>query len=154
MRVVPFEAEFDAVINIFTAFGYFDQQEEDQQVLHQVARALKPGGLFLLDFAHREGIVRRFAPQGIQRHDDGLLVLEERQFDLLTSRIAVAITMIEPDGSRKEYGFEHRLYSLTELRDMMATAGLTVTEHYGGLDGRPLTLDSKRLVILSRKELA
>src|SRR6266498_2542478 len=36
MRVIPFDAEFDAVTNIFTAFGYFDTEDEDLQVLRQV----------------------------------------------------------------------------------------------------------------------
>ena len=54
MRNIPFEKEFDAVINIFTAFGYLESEEEDQKVLQQVHKALKPGGLFLLETLHRE----------------------------------------------------------------------------------------------------
>ena len=36
MRELPFEGRFDAVINIFTSFGYLNSDEEDQKVLHQV----------------------------------------------------------------------------------------------------------------------
>ena len=49
MRRIPFEGEFDAVINMFTAFGYLESEEEDQEVLRQVYKALKPGGVFLLE---------------------------------------------------------------------------------------------------------
>ena len=43
MREIPFEGEFNAIINMFTAFGYFDDDTEDQKVLNAVARALKSG---------------------------------------------------------------------------------------------------------------
>ena len=47
MRGIAFNAEFDAVINVFTSFGYLESDEEDQRVLYAVARALKPGGKVL-----------------------------------------------------------------------------------------------------------
>src|SRR5207248_4506086 len=53
MREIPFVDEFDAVINIFTAFGYFESDAENQQVLHQVYKALRPGGRLLLELMHR-----------------------------------------------------------------------------------------------------
>ncbi|HXX78690.1 MAG TPA: class I SAM-dependent methyltransferase, partial [Ktedonobacteraceae bacterium] len=62
MRNIPFANAFDAVINIFTAFGYLETQEEDQQVLRQVSKALKPDGLFLLETLHREALIRHFKP--------------------------------------------------------------------------------------------
>ena len=33
MRKLPFESRFDAVINIFTSFGYFDRERDDLKVL-------------------------------------------------------------------------------------------------------------------------
>jgi SAM-dependent methyltransferase len=151
MRQVPFEAEFDAVINIFTAFGYFESEEEDRQVLQQVYKALKPGGLFLLETMHREFLMRNFAPGQIDRRADGLIVLEEREFDLLTSRANVLVTMIFPDGQRREYRHSARIYTLTELARMLAMAGLQVQAYYGGLDGSALNMDSRRLVVVSAK---
>jgi ubiquinone/menaquinone biosynthesis C-methylase UbiE len=44
MRELPWEDEvFDAVINIWSAFGYFDTQAEDERVLAEIARVLRPG---------------------------------------------------------------------------------------------------------------
>ncbi len=151
MRQIPFENEFDAVINIFTAFGYFESEEEDQQVLHQVCKALKPGGLFLLEIMQREFMIRNFAPSLIDRHADGMIVLEEREFDMLTSRSNVLVTMIFPDGERREYRHAARVYTLTELVRMLALAGLHVQACYGGLDGSALSLNSRRLVVVARK---
>jgi SAM-dependent methyltransferase len=151
MRVIPFDAEFDAAINIFTAFGYFDSDDDDLEVLRQVRKALKPGGVFLLETMHRDALAGGFQPHGITRHEDGLLVLEERSFDQLSGRNRTRMTMILPDGTRLEHGFHTRVYSATELARLCAGAGLEVVAHHGGLDGSPLTLTSRRLVLACKK---
>lgn len=43
MRELDFADEFDAVLNLGTAFGYLENEEENQDILHRVYRALKPG---------------------------------------------------------------------------------------------------------------
>jgi SAM-dependent methyltransferase len=151
MRDVPFEGEYDAVINIFTAFGYLENEAEDQRALGQVYKALKPGGRLLLEVASRDAAVRRFTPADVTHYQDGLLALQEQTFDLRTSRMQVRVTLIEPDGARREYGQSIRLYTLTELAAMLGAAGLSVESYYGGLDGSALTLDSRRLAIVASK---
>jgi SAM-dependent methyltransferase len=151
MRTIPFELEFDAVINIFTAFGYLEDEDEDQKVLQQVYNALKPGGLFLLETVQRDGLMRHYASQAISHYPDGLIVLEERAFDLLSSRNDVVVTMLTSDGQRTEYSHSLRLYTLTELAHMLAVAGLRVKAYYGGWDHNPLTMDSFRLILLGQK---
>ena len=151
MRTIPFENEFDAVINLFSSFGYLENEDEDRRVLQQVQRALKPQGLFLLETIQREALLRHFAPHEISRHTDGLIVIEERSFDLLTSRNNAQVTMLHADGQRTEYHHSVRIYTLTELARMLSEAGLPVQTYYGGLDGRKLSLTSLRQVVLSQK---
>jgi SAM-dependent methyltransferase len=151
MRKIPFVDELDAIINIFTAFGYFESDTEDEQVLHQVHKALRPGGHFLLDLMHRDAMVRRFQPFDLSRRDDGLVVTEERHFDQLAGRTTVRVTLFYPDGRRTELGHVVRSYTLTELAGMLGRSALEVQATYGGLDGSPLTLDSRRLVVIAQK---
>jgi hypothetical protein len=66
------------------------------------------------------------------------------------SRNEVHVTLIFPDGQRSAYHQSMRIYTLTELIRMFTTVGLEVQAYYGGLDGGPITLDS-RLVIVSQK---
>jgi SAM-dependent methyltransferase len=153
MRSIPYENEFAAVINIFTAFGYLEHEGEDQKVLQAVARALAPGGVFLLEIAHRDAVVRHLFPSDVDHHEDGLLAIQEQEFDLLNSRLHVRVTMVEAEGARKEYRYSMRLYTLTELYHMLAVAGLRLEAYFGGLDGNDLTLDSRRLAVLARKPL-
>src|SRR5919106_2681642 len=48
MRELPWTERFDRVLNWFTAFGYFDD-DENRHVLREVHRALKPGGLVAIE---------------------------------------------------------------------------------------------------------
>ncbi|GHO50033.1 class I SAM-dependent methyltransferase [Ktedonospora formicarum] len=150
MRAIPYEETFDAIFNIFTSFGYFESDEDDFLALQQVYKALLPGGTFLLETVYQPRVLRAFSPHGIIRYDNGLIVMEERKIDLLTSRNEVRITLLPPTGERIEYRQSIRIYTLTELANMLTQAGLEVHGYYGDLDGNPLTLDS-RLVIISRK---
>lgn len=150
MRTIPFENEFDAIINIFTSFGYLEDEDEDLRVLQQVQRALKSGGRILLETVYQPRVIRNHTPHGIIRYNDGLLVLEERHLDLLGSRNEIAITMLPLKGPRTEYKQSIRIYTLTELVRMLASVGIQAQEYYGDLDGKPLTLDS-RLVVLGQK---
>jgi SAM-dependent methyltransferase len=151
MRHVPFEEEFDAVINMFSAFGYLESEEEDRRALSQVHGALKPGGLFLLEIIHQAWLVRNFEPRGWHVGTEGVIVLEERELNLLTGRNEVTVTLIHSDGARYERQHAMRIYTAAELVRMVTQAGLTLEAAYGGLDRRELTLDSNRLVLLARK---
>ncbi len=150
MRSIPFKQEYDAVINIFTSFGYFEQEADNLLVLKQIHEVLKPDGLLLLDTVYQIRLVRSFTPHSIIHYDDGLTVLEERHFDLQTSRNEVKITLLYPDGQRGEHHHSMRLYTFNELSSLLTAAGFSVQASYGALDGSPLTMDS-RLVLLAKK---
>ena len=153
MRELPFEAEFDAVINIFTAFGYLESDEEDQKAVACIARALQPGGIFLLETIHRDNLIGRFSENFVERHDDGLVVVHKHTFDLEQSRLVDEILQIEPDGTRTELSNRVRSYTIPEYRKMFEAAGLELVSVYGGLTGDPLTLSSRRLVLMALKPL-
>lgn len=152
MRAIPYEAEFAAVINIFNAFGYLEDEAEDQRVLDQVARALAPGGLFLLDTTGRDSLVRHYLAADVERYDDGSLMVQEQSFDPLSSRLSVRATLIEASGEIRTLGQSIRLYTLTELDAMLKAAGLRLEACCGDLDGSPLTIASRHLVLLARKD--
>jgi ubiquinone/menaquinone biosynthesis C-methylase UbiE len=149
MRSIPYEHTFDVVTCLFSSFGYFELEEDNQEVLDQVYRVLKPGGLFLLDIVPQSRGFRSFSPS-VTRYEDGLLVLEERQIDWVGSRQEIRVTLFFPNEQRKEYRQSVRLYTLTEIIGMLADAGLEFRVHYGSLDGQGFTADS-RLVVVSQK---
>ncbi len=148
MRELPFEDEFDAVINLFTAFGYFEDPQDDFETLRGIREALKLGGRFLLEAVHRDGLPARFQPQTVERTSNGTIVSRERAWDLARNLIAEDVTVIRPDGTRTEYTTSVRVRSLHELLALAREAGLEATACYGGLDGSALHLGSHRLVLV------
>jgi SAM-dependent methyltransferase len=150
MRRLPFaDASFDAVLNLFNAFGYLEDDAQDELVLREVARVLAPGGRFLQELANREALIRGWHDSDVVRTDGGLVVLQERTLDLRTSRDLVEYTLLHPDGRRTTLEHAIRLYTLTELEAMLGRAGLELLEVTGDLGGGPLELDSGFLVTLS-----
>ena len=150
MREIPFEGEFDAVINMFTAFGYFDDTG-NQKVLNAVARALKPGGKFLIDLLNAPRIIRDLLVQSWDELPDGTVVLTQRDYNLLTGNNEERRTYIAPDGSKREIDLAWRLYFYPEFAKMLNHAGLAPIQVFGNFDGSEYTLDSWRMIVLAEK---
>jgi len=149
-RRLPLRGGFDVVLNLFTAFGYFEREGENLQVLQEAARVLAPGGHFVLDVVNHDFLVRYFEEQNWYDRGDSL-VLEERSFDHQESRVYGSWTLVEADGTRRVYPNSIRAYTFAELRLLLTLVGLDVVQVYGGYDRQPLSWESPRMVILSRK---
>lgn len=153
MRTLADTARFDAVLSLFSSFGYFAEDEDNLAVLRAVAQALKPGGRFLVDLNNREAAILQGTWQRVwEPQDDGSVLLEERRYDLLSGRIHVAITRIR--GAEQEATDQWlRLYTLPELVGLMRAVGLAATGIWGDWDGRDYTLDAPRLILRVVKPL-
>lgn len=152
MREIPFESHFDAIVNMFSSFGYLESEEEDARVLTSIFRALKPSGRVLLDLLNRDWVVDNYIQNDWHREPDGTIYLEHRELDLVTSRNHVTFTAIRPDGSQHEIVGHHiRLYTLREVVGMLDAAGLAYEAVYGGFDGEPYGIDTRRTIVVARR---
>ena len=66
MRRIESAERYDAVINMFTAFGYLEADADNARVLREARRALKPGGRILIDALNREWVLANQTPE--ERH--------------------------------------------------------------------------------------
>jgi SAM-dependent methyltransferase len=149
MRWLPWRERFDACINLFSAFGYFEDEAENQQVLHQIHGALKPGGVLFLDVSNRDYYLLRLWPRA-WRHQGEAIILEETSFDPKTCRLEMTFTWLEGD-QRQSLAHSVRHYTAPELSAMLRTAGLVPTATYGDFDGSEFDLYSKRLIVVAQK---
>jgi SAM-dependent methyltransferase len=151
MREIPFRNKFDAIVNLFTAFGYFDADAEDAKVLQGVARALKPGGQFLIDLPNVY-LMRSLSTLRTWRESEVGPVLQDVTFDPWTGRDTTTFLWFE-NGERKTRSFNVRTYASHEVIAMLRAAGLTPVKLYGGFDTSDYHhRDSRRLMILAKKE--
>jgi len=151
MRDLPWRGRFDAAFSAGNSFGYFDD-DGDRAFLDAVAAALKPGGRFLIDLISREWVLRNYQQNDWHEGSDGSLYLEHREFEFTTSREHVTFIAFNPDGSRREVPGHHiRLYTLRELVGMLEGAGLRFDAVYGGFDGTPYGVDTRRMIVVATK---
>ncbi len=149
-RQLPFEDEFDAVISMFTAFGYFEQEEDNQKVLSEVFKALKPGGVFLMDVLNREHLLKNWQPKRWSKQTDFIL-LEEMLFDFFRGVLEVNRTLIHDDHESKKSNFSLRLYTLVELLEMLRKANLYLEAVFGDFKLGQYSADSPRMIIMANK---
>jgi SAM-dependent methyltransferase len=163
MRHLDFENEFDAIINIFTSFGYFETVEEDRAVVEGVHRGLKRKGYFLLDFVnspkaiswlYENGTIDRETGELVSQKtatlSNGLVVHQIERLDVGSLRWKMKRTWRE-GGKERSYFTNLRMYFLAELFQLITEAGLRVERVYGDFDASPYQADSKRILIVSRK---
>jgi ubiquinone/menaquinone biosynthesis C-methylase UbiE len=151
MLHLPFHDEsFSCVTNFFTSFGYFYSDTENQAVLAEMARVLRRGGKAWLDYLNTEHVSAELEPQ-TERVVEGLRVREERRLTNGGNRLEKIIHITGAEGE-KLYRESVRLYSRDDLVDLFASAGIKVTQCFGGYDGRPDDSEAPRLILVGEKD--
>jgi SAM-dependent methyltransferase len=153
MRRLParWTGRFDAVVNLFTSFGFFDDPADDARVLAEFARVLRPGGTVVWHGGNRDGVMARFLSRDWWHTENGTLVAQERQFDPLSGLLTVSSHWRGPGGAGER---EHRirLYTPTALAKLMAGAGLIVEQAFDGWTPAPVSRRSGEMLLVARKD--
>jgi SAM-dependent methyltransferase len=147
MRDLAWTDAFDAITCMWGSFGYFSD-DDNLRHLAACARALRTGGKLILDVPALDSLLGRYSTFGGGRVGD-ILVVEERRFDVETSRVETEWTFVK--GDRAEHRRSSiRIYSLRELRAACEHAGFARIEAFGSLDRKPFAAGS-RLYLLATK---
>jgi SAM-dependent methyltransferase len=151
MREMSFEHQFSGAYCMLTSFGYFDE-ESNLKVAQSIARALKPGGRFLIDVINRDYVVSDL-PARVWWEGDGCVVLEEVDFNFNTNRILTHRSVVFEDGQQLEHEISIRVYSLHELGKLLRQAGFRVIEVSGSVPtrGHFFGANSRNLMILAER---
>lgn len=151
MRELPWRAEFDAVVSLFSSLGYFVSDEEDLRVLRAAHDALRPGGFFLLETMHRDHVVGDYADRDWWEADDGALVWVEREFDAVEGVSREWLRWRRGDRSGEKF-HELRVRTATEWDGLLREAGLQPVEWYGDWGLAPFTHTSVDLIVVCRRD--
>ena len=143
LRAIEFENEFDAVCNWFYSFGYFSDRE-NADVAMRFYRALRPGGRLLIEQLNRERILRNFRPEEVR---DGARFRSrwDRRGERLIARRAVEGIAAEESRSSQ------RLYTPSQMRSLLSSAGFEVEDVHGSREGEPYRRGSSRMIFVARK---
>lgn len=148
MRCLPFAAEaFDVVVNLFTSFGYFDSDEEHAGVVNSVSGLLGAGGWFVIDFLNADFVREGLVPSE-QMDLNGKTIDIKRSLLGDGAYVQKTMRLLEDETEHVE---RVRLFSATDLADMLHAAGLNVVDRFGDYEGGPLGPNSPRVILFARK---
>lgn len=148
MREVPPAKDFDLVVNLFTAFGYFPNHSDDLLVLQQIYSGLKPGGILILDYLNVHLAIEKMLAQEEQRKGD-LIIRIQRKLD--QNRIVKQME-IRDNGETHFYKESILCLSESDFQLLFSKANLHILECWGDYQGNAFNLQtSSRMIWIVQK---
>ncbi len=148
MRQLPFGTDaFDLVVNLFTSFGYFSDDDQHAAVLRQVSSTIVAGGGFVLDYLNADHVRDNLVPSEELEIDSQPVRVRRRVSD--DEKYVIKEMYLTQDD--RQFRESVRLFSARELEVLLADVGLRVQSRYGAYDGRPLTAQSPRTILFAER---
>jgi SAM-dependent methyltransferase len=149
MCELPWVSEFDGVYCFGNSFGYLDR-DGVRKFLSAVARALKPGGRFIVETGMAaESILPTLVRNRWFRLGD-LFMLSENQYHPAESRLDIQYTFLRGGEVETRPSCSY-VFTVAEIRRMHEEAGLQPVEMLSSVAGEPYQLGSPRLILVSQK---
>jgi SAM-dependent methyltransferase len=148
MRELPFaDDSFDLVVNLFTSFGYFEDDREHARVLSRVCAVTRHGGTFVIDFLNAAQVRRELVPYD-ERVKNGITIEQTRTISQDDRFVEKRIRL---RGRGKEYIERVRLLSEADLERMLSVAGFDVSKRFGDYGGASWSEDSPRTILFASR---
>jgi len=148
MREIYQKNHFDVVTNLFTSFGYFDNEKDEQRALNAMATNLKSEGVLIIDFMNAEKVIANLVLKE-QKIIDGITFNITRKTE--SNHIIKDIEIL--DKVVKQH-FQEKVKALTldDFSNFISKAGLKIIDIFGNymLEGFD-SIISDRLILICKK---
>ena len=145
---------FMAAFVMASSLGYFEDDLQNEAILHEACRVLVAGGAILLDLPSQEFVLDHFSPQSWHEAEGGIVICRQRRVegDIICGREMV---ISKKEGLIRDADYCTRLYSGERIREMLISAGfdsVSVREDfvshekegdYGLMNNRMITIARK-----------
>ncbi|MCX6316249.1 MAG: methyltransferase domain-containing protein [Bacteroidetes bacterium] len=150
MRLPFWGNYFDYAFNFFTSFGYFNTRREHDDAIRTIAKSLKSGGYFIIDYLNVHYAEDHLRREDIKQVDDTVYTIHRWDNE---THFYKKISVADPSLSRPlEYTEKVAKFSLGDFTDMLSFQGLQVQEVFGDYQLNPYHLrDTPRLIIIATK---
>ncbi len=151
---VPIPGRFDAAYCLGNSFSFFPRSTL-LTFLSRLAGLLKPGGRFLVHSAMvAESLLpdyqaRSWQPIGLDG-EEPILFLADNEYDPLEGRLDAHLTYVHKERTEVRLA-QHYVFTVAELRDLFAQAGMPVTACFGTVDGDAYQLGDEGVWLLAKK---
>jgi 2-polyprenyl-3-methyl-5-hydroxy-6-metoxy-1,4-benzoquinol methylase len=148
MRNVFRSGSFDYAFNLFSSFGYFDNDDDDMKAVRAFAENLKPGGTLLLDYLNSECAVKLLKSNDIIPRGEIHFHIQKK---IENGFIKKKIEFIA-NGEHHSYEEHLKIINLFKFKAMLTEAGFELQETYGNYALEPFKPhESMRLILVAKK---
>lgn len=143
----PYENEYDAIFNLFTSFGYFNNDEDDILVLQNMKNGLKKDGLLVLDFLNVHKLTSSLVTSEV-KHVDGIDFHIKRE--IVDGFILKHITFF---ADEKQHSFTERVKFLTidKMQSYFNNVGFKIEHIFGDYSLNSFDTEaSDRLILVAK----
>lgn len=148
MREVYKYNEYDAVLNLFTSFGYFEDFQDNLRTLQAVNKMLVDGGTFVIDFMN----VAQVIPNIVKEEMKTVQGIEFHLFRRFDGKFIIKDIEFEDEG--KKYSFSEKVQAITkeEFEKLLKQAGFKINHTFGNYSLSPFDREnSDRLIFIATK---
>jgi SAM-dependent methyltransferase len=149
MREGFMPGRFDLVLNLFTSFGYFDTDTDNQNALNSMAASLKTGGIFVMDFLNANLVRQKLVA-------DETLEKEGVEFKIkryLSNNIIHKEIEFSAKGKAQKFIEKVQALGREDLIKYIENAGLEILNDFGDYDLNAFEPDSSaRLILIAQKK--
>lgn len=128
MRKIFRKQEFNYILNLFTSFGYFDTEKENQDAVCAAAKNLKPNGKLLIDFLNPYKVVHNLVAEEIK-------IIEGIEFHITKhlSEDNFIVKDIRFTDNGRSFHFQERVKAIRRHKflEYFDKAGLELLETFG-----------------------
>lgn len=123
----PYSETFDAVFNLFTSFGYFENEADNLETIKAIKANLNEYGFGVIDFLNSEFVVNNLVSENIKTVD-GIDFNQKRHIE--DGYIVKTITF---NTNNKNYSFQERVKALTlkDFESLFEKAGVYLLDVFG-----------------------
>lgn len=148
MRNFNFRSGFDVAMNIFTSFGYFEDDNDNFRVIQNVSASLKANGYFVFDFLNKNYLLKNIVPYSKSMHGKSKFIQKRKIINGFVRKDII----IEEGGKKKQFTEMLKLYSVSEFKKAFVSCGLKPRHLFGDYYGNKFdTNNSQRLIIFAQK---
>ena len=148
IRLFEPHKSYDLILNLFTSIGYFENDNENYEVLNKAYQLLNGNGFFVLDYFNKNFIKKNLVQNSVDEFDDRV-ISQSRYIE--GERIIKEIT-IDKNGKIDKFVESVRMFSYDELLIMLKKIGFQIIKIFGDINGNSFELESSpRIIIIAGK---
>ncbi|SFC81107.1 class I SAM-dependent methyltransferase [Flavobacterium phragmitis] len=141
----PFEEKFDAIFNLFTSFGYFENDDDNLTTLKAIKESLSEYGFAVIDFMNVANVIENLVPEETKTVDEIDFHIKRYVED------GHIFKQIDFEDKGRKYHFTEKVKALTlkDFQDLMDEAGIYLLDIFGDYKLKKFhKTESERLIMI------